>query len=164
MENLTDKIRTLLGKFDTAMLVTHDGDGPGRARPMAIAKIEVNCDLWFFTALHSGKTHEIENDQNVLLVFQNDHRAYLSLAGRASLVVDRAQAAALWKDSYKTWFPGGVDDPELSLIRVAAMEVEYWDNTGFKGVKYLFEAAKAYVSGERPRVNEPEQHGRVTLK
>ena len=163
-EDHCKKIHRLLAKFDTAMLVTCGRDGIGRARPMGIVKIEENCDVWFFTSSVSEKVREIENESEVLLVFQKDHSVYVSLLGRAQLTTDSAQAATLWKPAYKIWFPHGLDDPDLLLIRVSAREAEYWDNTGFNGVKYLFEAAKAYVKGTTPKVNEPEQHGNVNLK
>lgn len=164
MENPTQKILGLLKKFDTAMLVTQGRDFVEHARPMGIARVDENCDVWFFSGRVSEKVREIQNDANVLLVFQKDHGAYLSITGRAQLIADKNKAAELWKESYKTWFPGGVNDPDLLLIRVSVHEAEYWDNTGFKGVKYLFETARAYVSGTRPNVNEPEQHGKVNLK
>ncbi|HEX4342410.1 MAG TPA: pyridoxamine 5'-phosphate oxidase family protein [Verrucomicrobiae bacterium] len=164
MENHIEKVHSLLTKFDTAMLVTHGRDGIDRVRPMGIAKVEPNCDVWFFTGRASEKTREIEHDTEVLLVCQKDHSAYLSVLGRAQLSDDRAKATELWKAAYKTWFPGGVDDPNLLLIRVNVTAAEYWDNTGVNGIKYLIEAAKAYVTGSSPHVNEPEQHGKVNLK
>ena len=167
MKNETDplqKIHALLSKFDTAMLVTRGRDGIEHARPMGIAKMEPNCDLWFFTARASEKVREIEQDDEVLLIFQKDHGVYISLTGRAHLVADRAKAAELWKPADTIWFPNGPKDTDVLLIRVSATEAEYWDNTGFKGVKYLFAAVKAYVSATTPEVSEPEQHGKVNLK
>jgi general stress protein 26 len=131
---------------------------------MAIARVEDNCDLWFFTGRDSMKVHEIENEQQVLVVCQDEHSRYISMLGQAELVTDRSQFSALWKEQYKTWFPEGVDDPNLLLIRVRAREAEYWDNRGIKGVKYMFQAAKAYATGTRPQTKEGEQHAKVSLK
>jgi general stress protein 26 len=153
MENQLEKIYGRLQKFDTAMLVTQGRDFVEHARPMGVAHVEKNCDVWFFTARVSEKVRELEHDRHVLLVFQKDHGVYLSITGRAQLVADPAKAAQYWKESYKTWFPGGVNDPNLLLICVKVNEAEYWDNTGFKGVKYIFEAAKAYVKGATPTVD-----------
>ncbi|MEP6662338.1 MAG: pyridoxamine 5'-phosphate oxidase family protein [Verrucomicrobiota bacterium] len=158
MENPTEKIRELLKKFDTAMLVTQ-----GHGRPMGIAEVSENGDVWFFTARDTAKVHEIQQNEKVLIICQNDHARYLSLAGHADLISDRNKAKELWKESYKTWFPGGAEDRDLLLIRVRPHEVEFWDNSGFKGAKYLFEAAKAYVTGTRPDVHDPNQHGKVNL-
>jgi general stress protein 26 len=161
-EDQVQRIHELLEDFDTAMLITHGGEF-AHARPMAIACVESNCDVWFFTGRSSPKVHEIHNDDSVLVVCQNEHNRYVTLNGRAEIVADRAKARQLWSDSYKTWFPGGVEDPELLLICVHAEEAEYWDRSGTKGLRYLFEAAKARARGTRPELVEGEQHGKVTL-
>jgi general stress protein 26 len=157
------KIRQMLEAMDSAMLITHAADHPLHARPMAIARVEPNCNLWFFTGQASAKVHEIQSDQQVLVACQDDRRSYLSLNGRAELVSDRAKFREVWKESYKTWFPQGVDDPNLLLIVVHAEQAEYWDNQGAAGLKYAFQAAKAYVSGTRPEVKEGEQHAKINL-
>jgi general stress protein 26 len=157
------KIRELLEDFDTALLITHGSDLMFHARPMAIARVESNCDLWFFTSRNSAKVREIENDQRVLIVCQNEMSRYVAVQASAKLIFDRNKAAELWKDSFQVWFPQGVNDPELRLIRAQAESAEYWDNAGFKSVKYLFEAAKAYMQGTRPQMREGEQHGSATF-
>jgi general stress protein 26 len=159
-----EKIRELLEHFDTAMLVTCGATHSPRARPMAIARVESNCDLWFFTERDTAKVHEIESNQQVLVVCQNEHSRYIAICGRAALVSDRARIQELWKESYRTWFPMGAEDPDLLLISVHADEAEYWDNQGLKGVQYAFQAVKAYATGTRPEVKEGEQHGRMHLK
>jgi general stress protein 26 len=131
---------------------------------MAIARVEPSCDLWFFTGRDTAKVHEIESNQQVLIVCQKDHTRYIALNGRASLVSDRARFQELWKETYRTWFPQGMEDPDLLLIQVRADEAEYWDNQALKAVRYAFEAAKAYATGSRPEAQEGEQHGRVTLR
>ena len=163
-ENQLEKIHDLLKAFDTAMLVTHGASQSPRARPMAIARVEPNCDLWFFTGRDTAKVHEIESNREVLIVCQKDHGNYVALVGIADLVSDQVKARKLWKESYRTWFPQGVDDPDLVLISVRSREAEYWDNRGLNGIRYAFEAAKAYVTGTRPDVEEGEQHARVHLK
>lgn len=163
-ETQLEKIHDLLEDFDTAMLVTYGAAHPPRARPMAIARVEPNCDLWFFTGRDTAKVHEIESNRQVLIVCQKDHSTYIALGGTANLVSDRARAHELWKESYRTWFPQGVDDPDLVLISVRAEEAEYWDNQGLKGARYAFEAAKAYATGTRPNIAEGQQHARVDLK
>jgi general stress protein 26 len=162
-DDQTTKIRELLESFETAMLITHGGESPYHARPMAIACVEPNCDVWFFTGRSSAKVDEIQNDQRVLVVCQDEMRRYISLRGTAHLVADRKKATELWKDSYRTWFPKGVADPDLLLLHVKASDAEFWDNQGFKSVQYLFEAARAYVRGTRPHIEEEEQHGKVSF-
>ena len=161
-EDQVQRIHELLSEFDTAMLITH-GEDFAHARPMAIAAVEPNCDVWFFTGRSTPKVQEIHNDQSVLIVCQDEHRRYVSLSGRAELVADRPKARQLWNDSYKTWFPESADDPDLLLICVHADEAEYWDTRGTKGLHHLFKAARARIRGTRPEIKEGEQHGKVGL-
>ncbi|MBS0659102.1 MAG: pyridoxamine 5'-phosphate oxidase family protein [Verrucomicrobia bacterium] len=143
----------LLKGFGTAMLATRATDGGIHVRPMAIAHFEDCGRFWFFTGADTLKTYEIEADSRVQLIFQDDGSAYVTARGRAELSTDRALIAQYWKEPFRAWFPGGQDDPNLQLISVLPEEGEYWDNQGLQGVKYLFEAARAYVTGSTPRVD-----------
>jgi general stress protein 26 len=163
MEDQVQKIHELLSDFDSAMLVTHGGDF-AHARPMGIAAIEPNCDIWFFTERGSPKVREIQENDSVLIVCQDPAGRYVTLSGRAEIVAERAKAQQLWSDSFKTWFPGGVNDPTLLLLCVHAEEAEYWDNSGAKALRYYFEAARARLRGAKQQVHEGEQHGHARLK
>lgn len=157
------KVYEIVKSFSTAMMVT---TGPGKnpeSRPMHIAKAEEDGPIWFFTGQSSRVVQEIAQDSAVLLIFQNENSAYLSLRGKARIVKDRARTMELWKDLYKVWFPGGVDDPDLALLAVDPVNAEYWDNRGMNKLEYLFESAKAYVKGEQPEVSDADQHAKVKL-
>jgi general stress protein 26 len=162
-EDQIGKIRQMLEALDSAMLITHAPDQPLHARPMAIARVEPNCDLWFFSGRASTKVHEIQSDQKVLVACQDDRRSHLSLSGRAELVSDPAKARELWKESYKTWFPQGVDDPNLLLILVHAQQAEYWDSQGASGIKHVFESGQSGSSGSNPEPGQGEPPARVAL-
>ena len=45
----------------------------------------------------------------------------------AKLVKDRAKNEELWTEKYKAWFPKGLDEPELALLKVTVDKAEYWD-------------------------------------
>ena len=145
------------------MLVTHSALGGIHARPMEVAEVSDDCAVWFFSGKDTSKTHEIDQDREAVLIFQKDHSAYLTLAGRASLSTDRSRIDALWKETFKAWFPGGKDDPNLIVITFRPERAEYWDTTGSKKLSYLWQTATAYVTGTRPQIKEGEQHGVVTL-
>jgi general stress protein 26 len=159
-----ERFRDLLCDFDTAVLVTRGGDGFLRARPMAIAAVDENCDLWFITGRDSAKAHEIEKDTRVHVICQNGWTSCVSLSGRASIDNDPIKIHALWKASYQVWFPLGVNDPDIGLIHVVGEQGEYWDNTGFKRFTYVYQAVKAIVTGTPPEVREGDQHGHLELR
>ncbi len=47
-------------------------------------------------------------------------------AGRCELVRDHVKAKQLWKPVYDTWFPKGIDDPNLILLKVQVQAADYW--------------------------------------
>lgn len=151
-------LHELLESIDTAMLITRHGE-ENHARPMAVAGVEGASTVWFVTSDDSPKAVEIRADARVSATFQTS-RKFVALSGQAALVKDRAKVAELWKPDWKVWFPNGKDDPTIALIRVEVQDAEFWDNAGAKGIRYVFEAVKGLIAGERP---EPVAglHGRV---
>ena len=157
------KFRDLLSEFETAVLITH---GPGdhwRARPMAIAEVDGNGDVWFLTSRESAKVHEIGRDTEVQVVCQNGWTSCVSLRGRATLERDPIKIHALWRAAYRVWFPLGVNDPDIILIHVTGEEGEYWDNQGVNRLTYAFQAVKAMATGTKPEISEGKQYGHVQL-
>lgn len=131
---------------------------------MEVARVDENGDLWFFTGDDTAKVREIESDPRVQVICQNGRASFVALGGRATLIRhDRALIRELWKPSFKVWFPGGVEDPNIVLIRVTGERGEYWDHTGVKGLKYICQSIKAVVQGTSPEIKEGEEHGRVNF-
>lgn len=159
----TETFRKLLSDFDAAVLVTHGTRTHFQARPMVIAKVDSNCDLWFITSAESAKVHEIEADTRVQVICQNGRSRCLSIAGHASLVRNRETIRELWNPMLLPWFPAGAEDPDLVLIKVEGEHAEFWDNSGFKGLTYLYQTIKAVATGSTPKVEEGRQHGEVNL-
>jgi general stress protein 26 len=154
---------SLLKRFHTAMLVTQTGEHGFHARPMAIARVEDDGQLWFITNADTAKVHEIALDSRIHLTAQDGDSAFLSLTGRASLSGDRGKIAELWREPFRVWFPKGMDDPEIELIAVRPEHGEYWDNTGTHRGTYLWKAARAYLTGTTPDATEGDLHGQVRL-
>lgn len=155
-------LEKLLHSFSTAMLVTRSVDGTLRSRPMAIARVDQTDDVWFVTDIESGKVDEIDSDPVVNVALQNGSQ-YVSLSGTAAIIQDRMLLEEMWQEAWRVWFPKGKDDPNISLLRVRTTEGEYWDNSGQQGLKYLFEAGKAYLTGTRPAIDE-DVHQKVDLR
>ena len=160
--NTHEHLYDLLKDFDTAMLVTQSADGHMHSRPMAIAELRADSDAYFVTSIESPKVAEIKANPTVTLTFQSS-KQYASLSGQAAIVRDQALIDRLYKEDWKIWFPQGKRDPSISMLRFNAQHGEYWDNAGAQGLKFVFEAAKAYVKGERPKEDDKKQHAKVEL-
>ncbi len=155
-----EKLRDLIRDAKFCMFGTVDSEGNLRSRPMAVQQTEFDGDLWFFTGKSTDKTIEIRNQDRVNLSFANlKDNAYVSISGTAELVDDRAKARELWNPFYRTWFPKGLDDPDLTLIRVNMDRAEYWDSPN-SAVVHLYGVVKAMVTGERP---SPGDHQKIEM-
>jgi general stress protein 26 len=161
-ENRREHLYELLKDFDTAMLVTHPSGSAMHARPMAVAELRGEGGAYFVTSIGSPKIAEIEANPAVTLTFQSS-KEFASVSGRVSVVRDRTLIERLWKEAWKVWFPQGKTDPAISLLKFEAEQGEYWDNSGLHGLKYAFEAAKAYVTGEKPATDRG-QNAKVALR
>jgi len=160
-EKRSEHLYDLLKDFDTAMLITRSSDGEMHGRPMAVAELRADADAYFVTSIDSPKMAEINANPGVTLTFQSSNQ-FASLSGRASIVRNQALIDRLWKKAWKVWFPKGETDPTIALLKFDAQHGEYWDNAGAQGLKYAFEAVKAYATGETPKADE-KQHGKVDL-
>jgi len=160
MENSKSNLYELVKSFDVAMLTTHQAKEM-HARPMVIARLDKGMDAYLLTDTDSVKVEEIDKNPHALLSFQSA-RQFASVKGEITFDHDRALLKTLWKETWKVWFPKGIDDPNIAVLKFTAQEGEYWDNSGLKGLKYVFEAAKAYIAGERPKPDS-DQHNKINL-
>jgi general stress protein 26 len=156
------KLVEMLRSYDELMVATIAENGTLHARPMAVAEIDADGAIWFATMEDSAKTEEAEIDARGLVTGQAKG-AWVSVSGHLDLIRDRQRVEALWKESWKAWFPEGKDDPDLVLLKLRPETGEYWDQRGAKGVRFLFEAARAIVQGDRAQPTGRDQHAKIPM-
>lgn len=163
MSNQTDhnediqKLGAMIKEIKFAMLTTAEPDGTLRSRPMATQATEFDGELWFFTAASAPKVEEIEQDHHVNLSYAApDKNLYVSVSGKARMIRNRKKAEELWNPAYKAWFPKGLDDPDLALLKVSVTQAEYWDSSS-SAVVHLVGFVKALATGERYHPGENEK-------
>lgn len=155
------KLRELVKDVEFAMMTTVTPDGALRSRPMATLHVDHEGQLWFFTADDSGKAEDIAAEHAVNISYAEPKKQrYLSVSGNATVEQDRAKAREFWKPIYKAYFPQGVDDPHLALLRVRVESAEYWDSPGSKAVQ-LFEMTRAALTGEESRLGD---HAKLDIR
>lgn len=118
------------------------------SRPMSTAKVEEDGSLWFFTNEYSLKSKEISKENQVTLGYSSPSKnTYLYVNGKAELVDDQVRKEAYWSPAVKAFFPEGLDDPRLTLIKVTPEVAEYWDASSSKMI-VAFNMLKAIVTGD----------------
>lgn len=153
-EEALKKLSDLVEDVKICMLATVHDDYSVYSRPMQSIKVDENGSIWFFTNEYSGKVNDISKDNTVYLIYSHPgQNSYLHVKGTASVVDDKEKLKELWSPIVKAWFPKGIDDPELSLLKVDTSEASYWDSPSSKFVVF-FEMAKAIAKGEKPDEGE----------
>jgi len=124
-------LRSLLQGIESGFLTTIDEDGSLHSRPMSMSgEIEDDATLWFFTLTSSHKVSEIEQHQQVSVNFcVHEQQIYLSLSGTAYLVQDENKLREKWRPQLTTWFPQGLEETDLSLLKVKINKAEHWEST-----------------------------------
>jgi general stress protein 26 len=142
------KLREMIKDINIAMLTTIDDNGQTlRSRPMATQQVEFDGDLWFFTGLDSPKVDEVQEKRfvNVSYVHKN-HERFVSMSGWGTIVTDMGKKEELWNPAFKIWFPNGLDDPNLALLKIEVEQGEYWE--GSNNVQLMVSAVKTLLTGQ----------------
>jgi general stress protein 26 len=79
-------------------------------------------------------------------------KIYVTVAGHARVLRDEALAGELWTPAQRAWYPKGVTDEHLSILRVTTERAEYWETPG--RISYLLAAVEAMVTGKPATVGE----------
>ncbi|QKQ74104.1 pyridoxamine 5'-phosphate oxidase family protein [Nostoc sp. TCL240-02] len=125
------KLHELIKNIDYGMFTTVNDDGSLHSYPMSKSN-EINSEgtLWFFTYAGSYKVTEIEHHHQVNVSFSSpEQQQYVSISGTSELVKDHNKMRELWKPELQTWFPKGLDEPDIALLKVNINQVNYWDST-----------------------------------
>ncbi|MBV8519438.1 MAG: pyridoxamine 5'-phosphate oxidase family protein [Acidobacteria bacterium] len=157
MNDQLERFRDLVKDLEVAMLTTRREDGLLVSRPMATQAFASGADLWFVTEKGSPKLAELAHDPNVNLGYYKDRtREWISVAGKARVVDDRAKIHELYRPDWRAWFDdrggaenGGPDDPRMVLIAVDIAFAHFMEVNKPQAV-LLFELAKGMVTGKRP--------------
>jgi general stress protein 26 len=122
------RFKDLILDIPFAMFTTVTGDGGLRSRPMVATSDAFDGSLWFFSRATSPVAQEIGGNSHVNITYVSaPEDRFVSVSGNAAMVRDVARTRQMWSPSFATWFAGGPEDPELSLIQVSLTKVEYWD-------------------------------------
>lgn len=124
-------------------------NGKLQSRPMGAIKVDDAGDIWFFSAKSSNKNRQVEEDPETHLMFiEASKQHYLSLSTEVAIVHDQQKVDELWNDFMKAWFPGGKQDPEISLLRASVTGGHYWDEKDGHLIGMLKAGIKALTGGK----------------
>jgi general stress protein 26 len=147
----TDRVWELMKKIGICMLASWDGQEL-QARPMGAYVQPDEHAVFFLADARHHKEDDIKRYGKVCLAFSDTGaQNYVSVAGEAEVVVDRAKIGELWGIPAKAWWKSP-DDPNIRLLKVTPVDAQYWDAPG-STVAYVKMAAAA-LTGSRPSMGE----------
>ena len=149
------QLKSLIEDIKIGMFTTEDDDGTLRSRPLQTVGVDDNGSLWFFTSATSPKVAESKADGGrVNVSYANPSKQdYVSVSGKATLTRDREKMKQLWTKWVEAFFPKGLDDPDLALLRVDIEKAEYWDAPG-SSIARAYGLAKALSTGKPDALGE----------
>ncbi len=122
------RAKELVEDIDFTMLTTTDDEGNLVSRPMSTRQMDGAGDIWFFTSEDTDKVDEARAHHDVGLSYCDAKgMRYVSVAGKASVVHDKAKMAELYSPSLDIWFEEGLDTPGIALLKVTPAVTEFWE-------------------------------------
>lgn len=154
------QLKDLIEEIKVGMLTTIDQDGTLRSRPLQTVGVEDGV-LWFFTSQSSPKVAEADAEGGRVNVSyaHPGKQDYVSVSGTARLSRDREKMRAMYTKWVEVFFPKGLDDPDLALLRIDIDKAEYWDSPG-TAIGRLYALAKGLATGKTDALGE---NRKVTL-
>lgn len=145
-----EELRELVMDLDIAMFTTRDGGGQLHSRPMDTQQVDEEGHLWFLTSRKADVVGEVHANPAICLTYASQAKnIYLCVTGEAQEIHDQAKISELWSPMQGVYFPGGRDDPDLTLLRVTPTHAEAWTGpTGTVG-KLLAFATAAITGNEK---------------
>lgn len=129
------KVHELISGMDVAMLTTVDSsssDGRLTSRPLSTQVAEDDGDVLFLVRSSSAAAADVRADPRVNVAYSS-MKAWVSLAGTASLIEDRALVEQLWSKGADMFMEGGPDNSDNVVLRVSADTAHYWGGDSLIG-------------------------------
>ncbi len=159
-EEAIKKYKELAEQVNICMFTTIDNEHNVMSRPMWTADIDDDGNAWFFTNEFSEKIQEVSKDNIVNLIYAHPAKnIYVNVKGACTVIIDRKKMDELWKPSMKKWFPEGLNDAKICLVKVTTENAHYWNTTASK-MSLFFQMIKAISKGDKYK---EEETGKLNL-
>lgn len=143
-EHAIAKLKEIAMAVNTCMFCTKLSATPFNTRPMTIAKMEDDGKLLFVSSADSNKNMEILHNDPVQLIFSDPMASrFMTVYGEADILTDQKSIDDSWTPIVNTWFTGGKETPDLTIIKVHPSYAHYWDTKDSKMITLLKIAAAA---------------------
>lgn len=137
-QDAVKKLQEMAKEVKVCMFCTYDASNRLQTAPMSANKVDDDGNFWFISDKNSKRNEDLAGNTTTDLLFGDPStESYVSVHGSSEIIFDKETIKNLWNPLVKTWFQGGVDDPNISVIKVIPDEAYYWDTKHGKMVSFL---------------------------
>lgn len=106
---------------------SNDASGQINSRVVEILEIGEDLTIRFMTDSRTRKALEIRQAKTISLSFLSmADRGYVTIGAVPTISSETALKQGLWKESLRTWFPNGPEDPHVVTVICEPVWVELW--------------------------------------
>jgi general stress protein 26 len=152
-EEARAKIKGLAEDIDFTMMETHLGAKQTHIIPMSTKEVDEDGCIWFLSNKNSEHNGYIEADNSIQLIYSKPgDMEFMIVYGEAHITTERPILEKYYGSSDDAWFDG-VDDPNLTAIKVVPKDAHYWDTKNGKLVS-LLKMGMGALTGEKQDLGE----------
>ena len=155
-----EKLKEMAEDINFALMATGLGQPPFHTIPMSTKSVDEEGCVWFLSGKDSTHNANIQADGRVQLNYADKSSfEFLTVFGTAEIIVEKSKLKELYGSSDDAWFDG-VDDPNLTAIKVSPCDAHYWDPKNGKLIT-MFHIGVGTVTGEKPDLMD---QGELSIK
>ena len=149
-DRLWDEIR----KSRYGMLGLVGANSGGHFQPMTAFCEPENSQIWFFTRSDTDLARATVSGADAMFIVQAKDQAFHGcIGGRLLEQRDAKRIERYWNPIVAAWYPGGKEDPLLTLLRLDLRDAQVWLSES-NPIRFFWEIAKANLTHDEPDVGE----------
>ncbi len=155
------KLKKMVDEVKFCFFITDSKKGDDKSSTiMTPQQVDYEGNIWFFSGLDSDRNRDIQAHKNVQLYFSSPEKnAYLSVNGQADILTDKVKIQELWNPLLNNWFKDGIEDTNISLLKVTTKTADYWDSESGKMINF-FQMIASIITGNN---TIDSTHGKIKI-
>lgn len=148
-----EKMSSLVKSIKTCMFITDMQHKPLHAIPMTTKEVDKEGNIWFLSQMESNHNTDIVKDSDVQLLYSDpSDKEFISIYGKAAISTSSEKLKELYEKTDNAWFTG-LDDPNLTAIKVIPEQAYYWDSSQNKYIN-LLKIGMSAVTGDKKDIGK----------
>lgn len=137
MKNVEETIGSIIDSQSVAFIGSIDQEGFPNTKAMLAPRKREGIKVFYFTTQTSSMRVGQYKDQPKACVYFCDDKNFkgVMLTGFMEVLEDRTHKEMIWQDGDTRFYPGGVTDPDYSVLRFTAKKGRIYSKSGIENFK-----------------------------